>query len=154
MRLQKFGPVALLLTLTASLAILAVPGTLGAIIIVAGISVQQSPATVTVTIHDCAGNPVPSAVIQLQSLGWGQWAYANSNGVAILSAPPGTYTLQGGYGNSPFSQTIYVGAGGYTETVSLGKGCATTFSSSTQPPSAAQATTTHTESVTITKPNR
>ncbi len=90
----------------------------------AAISPQSTP-TVNVTVLDCAGHPVQSVVIQAQSLTYGQWVYidTDSNGNAFLSVPPGTYRLQGGYSTYNFNQTIYVGAGGFTETVSLGGGC-------------------------------
>jgi hypothetical protein len=133
MGLHKLGSVGLLLIVTALLAVSTIPGAVGGVVGYDGISPQQGPATVTVTVHDCAGNPVRNAAIQIQSLPptWDQWTYTNSNGVAILSAPPGTYTLQGGYGTFKFSQTINFGTGGVTVTGSLGAGC-NSFSSSTQ----------------------
>jgi len=133
MGLHKFAPVGLLLIVTALLAIYTVPGAIGVVVSDAGISSQQDPATVVITVRDCAGNPVTNAAIQLQSLPptWDQWTYTNSNGVAALVAPTGTYTLQGGYGTFFFSQTISFGTGGVTATVSLGAGC-NSFSSSTQ----------------------
>ena len=127
--LRKFGPIGLLLIATALLAISTAPGTV--VISDAAISPQSMP-TVEVTVLDCASHPVQSAVIQAQSLTYGQWVYINtdSNGNAFLSVPPGTYRLQGGYSTYNFNQTIYVGPGGFTETVSLGGGCSS-FSIST-----------------------
>ena len=130
MGLHKSGPVGLLLIVTTLLAVFAVPEVFG-LVSGTGISVQQGVATVRVRVVDCAGNPVGSAVLQLQSLTSDQWSYTNSNGVATLPTPLGTYTLQGGYANFAFSQTINVGAGGATITVNLGAGC-NSFSSSTQ----------------------
>jgi hypothetical protein len=129
--LQKSGPVGLLLTLTVLLVITTLPGAVGIVINDTGISPQQGSGTVVVRVVDCAGNPVGSVVIQLQSLTWDQWAYTNWEGVATLLVPAGTYTLQGGYGNFPFSETISVGAGGVTVTVNRGAGCYS-FSTSTQ----------------------
>jgi hypothetical protein len=141
--LRKFGPVGLLLILTVSLVIFTAPGTFGTVL---GDTVIPPPpslpglATLNVTVHDCAGNPVQSAVIQAQSFTWGGWTYTNSNGNAILPVLPGTYTtnsngsaffsllpgtyiLRGGYSTYYFNETIGVGSGGYTVTVSLGAGC-------------------------------
>ena len=80
--------------------------------------------TVVVTVLDCAGNPVPNAVVQLQGLGKSQWIYTGANGVATLVAPVGNnYTVQGGYAIFPFNQTFNLGAEGFTVTVKLGAGC-------------------------------
>lgn len=146
MGLHRFGFVGLLLIVTALVAISTVPGAVGVVISDAGISPQGSGA-VMVTVLDCAGNPVPYAVIQLRSLGWGVWIYTGPNGEATLSAPSGTYTLQGGYGAFIFSQTINVGTGVVAVTVRLGAGCSTVSSSS----SATQ--TTYTSYTTI-RPKR
>ena len=121
--------------MTALLAISNGPGTAGAVINAAGISPQQGLGTITITVHDCAGNPVANAVIQLESLSRSQWTYTNPNGVAALSAPAGAYTLQGGYGTFLFSQTINLSAGSATATAALGAGCLSfSYNSSTQTP--------------------
>jgi len=121
--LRKFGPVGLLLILTISLVIFIVPGTFGTVLGDTGISPQQGSGTVMVTVLNCAGNPVENAVVQLRSLTWDQWTYTGPNGVATLSAPAGTYTVQGGINDYAFSQTITLGAGVVTVTVRLGAGC-------------------------------
>ncbi|MGP8069899.1 MAG: hypothetical protein ACLP5V_08420 [Candidatus Bathyarchaeia archaeon] len=130
--LHKSGQVGLLLTLTSFLAIFLVPGAVGVVVGGAGISPQQGLPQVMVTVVDCSGNPVGSAVIQLYSLTTDQWSYTASNGEAILSVFAGTYTIRGGYGTFIFSQTINVGTGGSTVAVSLGAGCNTISSSSIQ----------------------
>jgi hypothetical protein len=123
MGLHKFGSVGLLLVVTAFLAILTVPGAVGVVVSDVGISLQQGSGTVMVTILNCVGSPIPNAPVQLRSLTWDQWTYTGPNGVATLSAPAGTYTLQGGINAYPFSQTINLGAGGVSVTVRLGAGC-------------------------------
>ncbi len=131
--LHKFLPGGLVLIVTALLAVSTVSGAVGGVVGDAGISPQQDPATVTVAVHDCGGNAVRNAAVQIQSLPptWDQWTYTDSSGVARLVAPPGTYTLQGGYGTFLFSHSITFGAGGASVAVSLGAGC-NSFSSSTQ----------------------
>ena len=104
-----------------------VPGAVGAAVGEVAISPEQASATVIVTILGCTGAPVGNAVVlQLQGVGWGGgWAYTNGNGVATLSVPAGTYTLQGGYSSFKFSQTITVPSGITTVEVNLGAGCYT-----------------------------
>lgn len=132
MILRKIGPFGLLIIMASLLAIFTAPAALGLTVGDAGVSPQQGPTAVKITVLDCTGNPVHSAVIQLQSLTWGGWTYTDSNGNAFLSVPPGTYTLRGGYGSFTISQTINIGAEGATGTVSLGGGCASsTFNPST-----------------------
>lgn len=130
MGLHKFGPVGLLLIVTALVS--TVPGAVGVAVGEAGISPQQGLPQVIVTVRDCAGNPVGSAVIQMYSLTTDQWTYTLSDGVAKLSVFAGTYTIRGGYGTFVFSQTINVGTGGSTVAVGLGAGCYTISSSSIQ----------------------
>ncbi len=118
--MSKFRAIGLSLILATSLVIFIVPGTFGTVLGDTGISPL---GTVTVTIHDCAGNPVPNAVIQLQSLGTSQWIYTAPNGVATLVAPVGNYVVQGGYATFPFNQTINLTTAGFTATETLGAGC-------------------------------
>ncbi|MGP8069516.1 MAG: hypothetical protein ACLP5V_06465 [Candidatus Bathyarchaeia archaeon] len=121
--MRRFGSVGLLLVVTAFLAISTVPGAVGVVISDVRISLQQGSGTVMVTVLNCAGNPVQNAPVQLRSLTWDQWTYTGPNGVATLSAPAGTYTLQGGINAYPFSQTINLGTGVVSVTVRLGAGC-------------------------------
>jgi len=123
MGLHKFYSFGLLLVLTALLAILTVPGAVGVVVSDVRISPEQGSGTVMVTILNCVGNPIPNAPVQLRSLTWDQWTYTGPNGVATLSAPVGTYTLQGGINAYPFSQTINIGTAVVTVTVNLGPGC-------------------------------
>lgn len=127
--LHKLGPIGILFILTVSLAIFTVPGTFGAVVSAAGFSPQQATGAVVVTVLDCAGHPVDNAVVQVQGLGRSQWIYTGANGVATIVAPVGTYTVQGGYGNFGFSQTVTVGIGGAALTVNVGAGCSTSRSS-------------------------
>jgi hypothetical protein len=129
MNLHNFGSAALLLIVTALLAVSTIPGGVSVVVGDVGISPEQSSGLVVVTVLNCAGNPVTNAVIQLQGLSRGEWTYTGSNGVAQIVVPPGTYTLQGGYGTSSFSQTLNVGTGVVTLTVSLGVGCSSISSS-------------------------
>lgn len=128
--LHKIGPVGLLLILTASLAIFTVPGTFGAVVTPAANSPEQATGAVVVTVLDCGGNRIANAVVQLQGLSRSQWIYTGADGVATIVVPVGTYTLQGGYGNFPFSRTITVGTGGVSVTVNVGAGCLSSSSSS------------------------
>ena len=119
--LGKFRLVGILLILTASLVICATPRTLNTVY---GDTGSSPVGTVVVTVLDCAGNPVPNAVVQLQGLGKSQWIYTGANGVATLVAPVGNnYTVQGGYATFPFNQTINLGTAGFTATETLGAGC-------------------------------
>ncbi len=122
-KIGPFGLAGLLLILTASLALFSVSGTFGTVLGDTGFSPQQSLPMVKVTMLGCAGNPVQSAAIQLESLTVSQWTYTDSNGNAFLSVPPGTYTLRGGYSTFNFNDTISVGAEDFTVTVNLGGGC-------------------------------
>jgi len=128
--LHKFGPVGLILILTASLAVFTVPGTFGAVVSDAGMSPQQGTGAVVVTVLDCGGNRIANAVVQVRGLSWSQWIYTGDDGVATIVAPVGTYTVQGGYGNFPFSQPINLGTGGVALTVNVGPGCSSSSSSS------------------------
>jgi hypothetical protein len=118
--LHKFGPIGLLLILTVTLATFVAPGTFSTVLGDPGISPL---GTVVITIHDCAGNPVVNAVVQLQGLSRSQWIYTAPNGVATLVAPVGNYAVQGGYATFPFNQTINLGTAGFTATETLGAGC-------------------------------
>ena len=108
-------------------------GVLGVVIHENGISAQQQDATVTIIVVDCSGNPIGGAVVQLQRLiGWGQWTYTSSKGAATFSGvPSGTYTVQGGNNNAKFSQTITVGTGDTTLTVTDGNNCGITTTTTT-----------------------
>jgi hypothetical protein len=123
MGLRKFGSVGLLLVVTAFLAVSSVPGAIGVVISDVGISPEQGTGSVMVTVLNCAGNPIPYAPVQLRGFTFDQWAYTGPNGVATIVAPSGTYTLQGGINEYPFSQTITLGAGVVSVTVRLGPGC-------------------------------
>jgi hypothetical protein len=136
--LHKLGPIGLLLILTASLAIFTVPGTFGAVVTPAANSPEQATGAVVVTVLDCGGNRIANAVVQVRGLSWSQWIYTGDDGVATIIAPVGTYTVQGGYGNFPFSQTITVGTGGVSVTVNVGPGCSSSSSSSSSSSTSSQ----------------
>jgi hypothetical protein len=121
--LHKFRSGGLLLILTALLAISTFP--VGVVVGETGISPEQAPTTLMITVHDCSGNPIANVVIQVQGLGsgWGGWAYTNGAGVATLSVPQGTFTLDGGYSTFKFSQPLTLASGVTTVAVNLGSGC-------------------------------
>lgn len=129
--LNKFGPFGLLVILTASLALLTVPGTFGAVVSLASFSPQQAATgAVAVTVMDCGGNRIANAVVQVQGLYWSQWKYTGYDGVATIIVPVGTYTVQGGYGVYHFSEPITVGTAGVALTVNTGANCVTTTTTS------------------------
>lgn len=109
-----------------------VPGAVGVVLGEVGFSPQQATGAVRVTVMDCGGNRIANAIVQLQGLGRSQWLYTGADGVATIVVPVGTYTVQGGYGNFPFSQTVTVGTAGASVTVNVGPGCSSTSGSSTQ----------------------